>query len=120
MVICAMYYIENHKIEVVSTFLGKEKILLNGKTVSEKSSSIGTSHTFTIGKNEYRIAQRDKSYRKRGNIFEIRKNGMPVSLVNIRPKTSTQLLFLVIVMGLAFGFTLGVLCYNLFWPAMGV
>jgi len=115
-----MYYIENHKIEVVSTFLGKEKILLNGKTVSEKSSNLGTSHTFTIGKNEYRISQRDKTYRRRGNIFEVRKNGMPVTLVNIRPKTSTQLLILVIAMGLAFGFTVGILFYNLFWPAMGV
>lgn len=120
MAICAMYYIENHKIEVVSTLLGKEKILLNGRTVSEKIANVGTSHTFAIGKNEYRIAQRDKTFRKRGSIFEIRKNGMPVSLVNIRPKTSTQLLILVIIMGLAFGFTVGILCYNLFWPAMGV
>jgi len=120
MAIAAMYYIENHKIEVVSTFLGKEKILLNGRTVSEKASTIGTAHTFTIGKNEYRIAQRDKTYKKGGGIFEVRKNGMPISLVNIRPKASTQLLILVIVMGLAFGFTLGILFYNLFWPAMGV
>ncbi|MFS4493599.1 hypothetical protein [Maribacter sp. 2308TA10-17] len=118
MAICAMYYIENHKIEVVSTFLGKEKILLNGKTVSEQNSNIGSSHTFTIGKNEYRIAQRDKTYQKRGSIFEVRKNGMPISLVNIRPKTSTQLFVMVIIMGLAFGFTLGILFYNLFWPAM--
>lgn len=120
MAICAMYYIENHKIEVVNTLLGKEKILLNGKMISKKSATIGTSHTFTIGGNEYRIAQRDKTYKRRGSIFEIRKNGMPVSLVNIHPKTSTQLLILVIIMGLAFGFTLGILMYNLFWPAMGV
>jgi len=91
-----------------------------GKYHFRKNSNIGTSHTFSIGKNEYRIAQRDKSYRKRGSIFEVRKNGMPVSLVNIRPKTSTQLLILVVIMGLAFGFTIGVLFYNLFWPAMGV
>ena len=117
---CAMYYIENHKIEVVNTFLGKEKILLNGTTVSEKSASVGTSHTFSIGKNQYRIAQRDKSYRKGGNLFEVRKNGAPLSLVNLRPQTSTQLLILVVLMGLGFGFTLGLLFYNLFWPAMGI
>ncbi len=120
MVKCALYYIENHKIEVVNTFLGKEKILLNGVTVSEKSFNVGISHTFSIGKNQYRISQRDKSYSKRGNMFEIRKNGMPLSLVNLRPQTSTQLLILVIVMGLGFGFTFGLLFYNLFWPVMGI
>lgn len=117
---CAMYYIENHKIEVVNTFYGKEKVLLNGKTVSEKTSRIGTIHKFSIGKNEYRIAQRDYSSQKKGNFFEVRKNGMPISLINLWPQTSTQLLILVIFMGLGFGFTLGILCYNLFWPAIAV
>lgn len=115
-----MYYIENHKIEVVTTLLGKEKILLNGKIVSEKNSNIDTSHDFTIGKNQYRIGQQDKTDIEKGSIFEVRKNGMPISLVSIRPKTSTQLLILVVIMGLAFGFTVGNLFYNLFWPAMGV
>lgn len=117
---CAMYYIDNHKIEVVITIFGKEKILLNGRKVSEKPADIGTTHTFSIGKNEYRISQRDKTYRKRGNVFEIRRNGMPISLVNLLPQSSTQLLILVIIMGLGFGFTLGILFYNWFWPFMGV
>lgn len=117
---CAMYYIENHRIEVANTFYGREKVLLNGKTISEKPSKIGTIHKFSIGKNEYRISQRDYSSQKKGNFFEVRKNGMPVSLINLWPQTSTQLLILVIIMGLGFGFTLGILCYNLFWPAMGL
>lgn len=120
MAICAMYYIDNHKIEVVNTLLGKEKVLINGKIVSKKSATIGTFHTFKIGNNEYQIGQRDKTYKKSGSIFEVRKNGMPISLVNIRPQSSTQLLILVIIMGLAFGFALGVLLYNIYWPAMGV
>jgi hypothetical protein len=117
---CAMYYIDNHKIEVVNTFMGKEKILLNGIKVSEKYADIGDFHTFSIGKNHYRIAQRNLGYGKDGSTFEIRKNGMPLSLTNLLPQTSTQLFVLVIVLGLGFGFTLGILFYNLFWPAMGI
>jgi hypothetical protein len=115
-----MYYIENHKIEVVNTFFGKEKVLLNGKTISEKPSRIGAIHKFSIGKNEYRISQRDYSSQKEGNFFEIRRNGMPISLINLWPRTSTQLLILVVIMGLGFGFTLGILLYNWLWPAIGV
>lgn len=115
-----MYYIENHKIEVVNTFFGKEKVLLDGKTVSEQPSRVGTIHKFSIGKNDYRIAQRDYSSQKEGNFFEVRRNGMPVSLINLWPRTSTQLLILVIIMGLGFGFTVGILFYNLFWPSMGL
>jgi hypothetical protein len=120
MALCALYFIENHKIEVVSTLLGKEKIRLNGKTVSNKSIHIGSSHNFVIGENEYRIAQSDKSYQKRASIFEVRKNGMLIPLVNISTKTSTQLLIMIIIMGLAFGFTFGVLVYNIFWHAIRV
>lgn len=120
MAISAMYYIDNHKIEVVNTLLGKEKVLINGKMVSKKSCTIGTLHKFEIGNNEYQIGQRDKTYKKRGSIFEVRKNGMPVTLVNIRPKSSTQLLVMVIIMGLAFGYGLGILIYNLYKPFLGI
>ncbi len=117
---CAMYYIDNHKIEVVNTFMGKEKIFLNGVKVSEKYADIGDFHTFLIGKNNYRISHRDLGYGKSGNTFEIRKNGMPLSLTNLLPQTSAQLFVLVVILGLGFGFILGILFYNLFWPAMGI
>ncbi len=115
----ALYYIDNHKIEVVNTFFGKEKILLNGRTVSKKMTEVGTEHTFTIGENRYWISQRNTSYGEKLNRFEVRKNGSPISLVNIlSQKSSNQMFAVVILCGLGSGFILGVIIYKLLWLAV--
>ncbi|MDO6517562.1 hypothetical protein [Zobellia uliginosa] len=117
----ALYYIDNHKIEVVHTFFGKEKILLNGRTVSKKVFEVGVEHLFTIGENRYRIAQRDISYGEKLNRFEIRKNGSPISLVNrLSRKPSHQMFIMVVLCGLGTGFILGVVLYKMLWPTSGV
>lgn len=117
----ALYYIDNHKIEVVHTFFGKEKILLDGRTVSKKITEVGTEHTFTIGENRYWIAQRDISKGEKLNRFEVRKNGSPISLVNIlSQKSFNQMILIVILCGLGTGFILGVILYKLLWPTVSL
>jgi hypothetical protein len=114
MPILAKYYIENHKIEVVKTFFGKEKVLLNGTAVSEHSSNSSSEHQFKIGKNRFKISKRNGQDAEKMNTFEIRKNGSPIALINIESQTSSQMFLLIIVVGLGCGFLIGVLLYNIF------
>ncbi len=109
----ATYYIENHKIEVVKTVFGKEKVLLNGTTVSEKTSGATTEHHFEIAGNRYKISQRDSSQSEKMNAFKIVKNGSPVALINIESQTSIKIFVLIVAIGLGLGFMVGVLVYNL-------
>ena len=109
----ATYYIENHKIEIVKTLFGKEKVLLNGTTVSEKTSAAIAGHQFEIDKNRYRISKRERSAAEKMNAFEILKNGSPIALVNIESQTSIMIFMLIIAIGLGLGFMVGVLVYNM-------
>ncbi len=109
---CAMYFIENQKIEVISTFYGKEMVLLNGVQVSEKSPGVKASHIFTIGENEYTISQGGCGAKKQGNGFVICKNGEAISLVNFMPQTSTQLFIFMVLTGFGFIFILSFLLYR--------
>lgn len=113
----ALYYVENHKIEILKTFFGKEKVLLNGKKVSEKVAEVGTQHTFMINQNNYRIAPRESLQAQKMSTYEIRKDGAPVALVNSVAQNSIQMFVLIIVVGLGSGFIFGVLLYNFFFPA---
>ena len=112
----AQYYIENYKIEIVKTFFGKEKVLVNGKKVSERTGKLATEHSFKINENQYRITQRDGDSAEKMNTYEIRKDGAPVALVNAVKGSSMQMLFLIIAVGLGSGFIFGVLLYRLFFP----
>lgn len=109
----ATYYIENHKIEIIKTLFGKEKVLLNGTTVSENTSGATTEHQFIIDKNRYQISQRERSDAEKMNAFEILKNGSPIALINIESQTSIKIFVLIIAIGLGLGFMVGVLAYNM-------
>ena len=111
----ALYYVDNHKIEIVKTLFGKEKVFLNGKTISEKAIETGVQHTFAINKNKYRITRRYGLHAEKMNPYEIRKNGSPVALVDAAQRNSTQMFVIIIVVGLGSGFIFGVLLYNLFF-----
>ncbi|QLG46017.1 hypothetical protein [Costertonia aggregata] len=115
----AMYYVDNYKIEIVNTIFGKEKVLLNGIKVSEKPTRARYEHNFSVGKNQYQIVQ-NKAHGRKGNLFEIKRNNVPVSLVNLLPQTSTQLLFLLIIMGLGIGFLIGKVLFKIIWPTVSV
>lgn len=108
----ATYYIENHKIEVVKTLFGKERVLLNGTKVSEKTSGNTAKHNFEIAGHRYKILQRDSSQSEKMNAFQILKNGTPIALVNIESQTSIKILVLIVAIGLGLGFMVGVLVYN--------
>ncbi len=108
----ATYYIENHKIEVVKTLFGKEKVLLNGTKVSEKTSGDTNEHHFEIVGHRYKILQRESSQADKMNAYEILKNGSPIALINIESQTSVQMYLLIVVVGLGLGFMVGVLVYN--------
>ena len=70
----ALYYVENHKIEIVQTILGKEQVLLNGVKISESKATAGSRHVFSVNKNNYRISRRDHSKVGRMNTYEIQKS----------------------------------------------
>ncbi len=112
----AIYYVENHKIEIVKTFFGKEKVLLNGKKISEKTGKESMEHTFTIDQNKYRITQRKGLQADKMNTYEIHKDNSPVALMNVVPQNSMQMLLLIIAVGLGSGFIFGVLIYKMFFP----
>lgn len=112
----AIYYVENHKIEIVKTLFGKEKVLLNGKKVSEKAAKESREHTFTINQNSYRIAQRKGSQADKMNTYEIQKDNLPVALMNVVQQNSMQMLVLIIAVGLGSGFIFGILLYKMFFP----
>ncbi|MGB6152427.1 MAG: hypothetical protein WBG48_10570 [Pricia sp.] len=109
----ATYYIENHKIEIIKTLFGKEKVLLNGITVSEKPSGATTDHQFIIDKNRFRISKREPSAAEKMNAFEILRNGSPIALINIESQTSIKIFMLIIAIGVGLGFMVGVLVYNM-------
>lgn len=112
----AIYYVQNHKIEIVRTFFGKEKVLLNGVMVSEKAAKESLEHSFTIKQNNYRIIQRKGSLADKMNTYEIRKDNSPVALMNVVQQNSMQILLLIIAVGLGSGFIFGVLLYKMFFP----
>ena len=114
----ALYYVDNHKIEIVKTLLGKEKVLLNGAVISEKKSEVGTEHTFEINKSRYRVVQRESSNAEKMNAYEIRKDGSPIALVNVVPQNSNKILVLIIAIGLGAGFIFGVIIYRMFFPVV--
>ncbi|SDE10737.1 hypothetical protein SAMN05421636_103267 [Pricia antarctica] len=109
----ATYYIENHKIEVVKTLFGKEKVLLNGTQISEKTSGDTTQHHFEIAGHRYTISQRDSSQSEKMNAYQILRNESPIALINIESQTSIKILVLIVAIGLGLGFMVGVLVYNL-------
>ena len=113
MPVVATYYIENHKIEVVKTWLGKEKVLLNGSKVSEKSATDTQAHSFQIGNNRFKINKREREDAEKMNAYEILKNEAPIALINIEKQSATKMFILIIAVGLGCGFIIGVLVFNM-------
>ena len=109
---CAEYYLENHKIEIFSSFFGKEKILVNNKPVSELNSSIRRPHRFRLGNNNYDVSSKLHIAEPSGKEFRFRKNGKALSLVNLKSQSSKVLLLLIVALAISFGFFLGTYLYR--------
>ncbi|WP_209402039.1 hypothetical protein [Pseudozobellia sp. WGM2] len=110
----ALYYVENHKIEIVKTFLGKEKVLVNGAKISEKKSMNGVQHVFILNKNKFRIVRRHQSKVGSMNTYEIHKDEVPVALINVEQNKANHILILIIIVGIGCGYLFGAFVYQLF------
>ncbi|SHJ74593.1 hypothetical protein [Pseudozobellia thermophila] len=115
----ALYYIENHKIEIVKTLLGREKVLLNGTKVSEKKSKPGVEHIFSVNKNHFRISRRNPSQADKMNAYEIFKDGVPLALINVEQGKALHFLIFILIVGVGCGYLFGVFLYQLFFSPFG-
>ncbi|MDB4292371.1 hypothetical protein N9954_03130 [Maribacter sp.] len=111
---CAEYYLDNHKVEIYATLFGKELVLVNNRPISELKSSTKKPHRFKLGNNTYDISSKLHIGGPSGKAFEVYKNGEELVLVNFKSQSSKSLLFLIIVLGLAFGYIVGMYLYQLY------
>ncbi|QCX01104.1 hypothetical protein FGM00_13630 [Aggregatimonas sangjinii] len=109
---CAEYYLDNHKVEIYATLFGKEVVMVNNKPISELKSSARKSHHFKLGNNTYDIRSKLNIAGPSGKAFEIYKNGEELTLVNFKVQSSRSLLFLIIVLGIALGYIVGIYLYQ--------
>ncbi|WP_430907702.1 hypothetical protein [Maribacter sp. 2-571] len=109
---CAEYYLDNHKIEIHYSFFGKEIISINGNKISERRSAVKKPHRFSVGKNTYDIHSKLDIAGPSGRDYSIYKNGIQLSLVNFKSNNSKALLSLIVVLGVATGYTLGLFLYQ--------
>ena len=109
---CAEYYLDNHKIEIFASLFGKEVILVNNKPISELKSSAKEPHRFKLGKNTYDVNSKIHFAGPSGKSFVVSKNGEELTLVNFETQSSKSLLFLIIVLGIAFGYIVGIYLYQ--------
>jgi len=112
----ALYYVDNHKIEIVKTFFGKEKVVLNGRTISEKAAKNSTEHTFSINQNNYRITRRKGSQAIKMNAYEVFKDSSPIALTNVVQQSATEIFLLIIAIGIGCGFIFGLFIYKFLFP----
>lgn len=115
----ALYYVENHKIEIVHTYFGKERVLLNGNKISESDIKSRTPHIFKVDKQKYRITRRDYDKVGKMNSYEIQKDGAPVALINVEQQNSSFIIVLIILVGgVGCGYLFGAFVYQLFFTGI--
>ncbi len=103
----AEYQIDNNKIEVFNSMLGKEEIVLNGTKVSEKYSFFGADHLVKIGTDDY-IIRPHLDFTKLGGIsIRIHKNGSPILLKNLLSKKMKNWKAIRYVLGILLGIYVG-------------
>ncbi len=95
--------LDENKIELFNTLLGKETVKVNGKIVSEKRSITGTDHNFVIIENGNQIPYKlSTGFGMNGIVFSLYKNGKPVIET---PKSSLAFIFFVII-GIIVGYAI--------------
>ncbi|NHF58269.1 hypothetical protein FK220_002870 [Flavobacteriaceae bacterium TP-CH-4] len=112
---CAEYYLDNHKIEIHYSLFGTESVFVNGNKISEQRSSLKKPHHFVLGNNRYDIYSKLDIAGPSGKDFQIHKNGAAVSLVNFKSQNSKALLFLIVVLGTATGYVIGLYLFQLYF-----
>ena len=72
-------HLDDNKIEVFNSLLGKETVKVNGEIVSEKYSFAGATHVFNIKENEQEITCKlDIGYGFSGVVFDLYKGEQPI------------------------------------------
>ena len=95
-------YLDENKIELYNTLLGKESIKVNGEIVSEKRSITGTDHHFKIIENEIETpCKLTTGFGMNGIVFSLYKNGKPVIE---SPKNSSSIFLIFIIIGAIVGY----------------
>ena len=75
----ATIYLDQNKIEIDNSILGKETIRLNGSVVSQKYSVLGAKHQFYILENENKIkCNLNLGYGPNGVVMDLYKDNKPV------------------------------------------
>jgi len=100
-------YLENNKIEILNSILGKETIKVNGETVSSKYSIAGGEHNFSITENgTIANCKIRMGLGFNGVVFDLYKNNKPIveSTKNGNLILLMGLFFLVLIVGLIIGF----------------
>jgi len=100
-------YLEDNKIEILNSILGKETIKVNGETVSSKYSIAGGEHIFSITeKGTIANCTIRMGFGLNGVVFDLTKNNKPIVE---SPKNGNLILFMgaffiVLIVGLVIGF----------------
>ncbi|UMB52994.1 hypothetical protein MHL31_10500 [Lutibacter sp. A80] len=94
-------YLDDNKIEVFNSFLGKETVKVNGEIVSEIYSIFGATHTFKIKENEQEVeCKMVIGFGFSGVVVDLYKNEKPI----IESPKNGCLGFLLIVFAIAIVF----------------
>jgi len=88
-------HLDENKIELFNSLLGKETVKVNGKIVSEKRSMTGTDHIFKINENgnenTYKLTT---GFNINGVGFSLYKNDKPIIEM---PKSNFAFIFIVLI-----------------------
>lgn len=96
-------YLDENKIELFNTLLGKETVKVNGKIVSENRSIMGVEHKFIISENENDVPYKlTTGFSMNGVVFSLYKNDKPIIEM---PKSKSTFIFFVII-GVILGYAL--------------
>jgi hypothetical protein len=96
-------HLDENKIELFNTLLGKETVKVNGEIVSEKRSITGTEHIFKINEdgneNTYKLTT---GFNINGVGFSLYKNDKPI----IEMPKSKLAIYVFIIIGIVVGYSI--------------
>ncbi|PQB06806.1 hypothetical protein BST83_06275 [Polaribacter filamentus] len=99
----AEFNIENHKIEFMNSVFGIEKVLLDGKTVSEKFSFSGIKHKLNLNSENFILKSKYKQFDKREIELELVKNGKTIEKQTVQADKKQRIYWMLIGTGLGIG-----------------
>ncbi|MGK0449109.1 MAG: hypothetical protein ACJA2M_002912 [Polaribacter sp.] len=96
-------HLNENKIELFNTFLGKETVKVNGEIVSEKRSVTGAEHIFKINKNGNEVPYKlTTGFSINGVVFSLYKDDIPIIEM---PKSSKLAFLFFVLIGIIVGYS---------------